>query len=119
MVVILDIGNVFNSAWPDRILRMARKRELPEGLCRAVEGFLRDRVLVSGSMEYNLIAGCPQGSSLDPTLWLLIMEDLFDNMQDTSDRRVQAYADDIVITINGASVKKVERIWKQTWEGLE
>lgn len=50
----------------------------------------------------------PQGSSLGPTLWLLIMENLFDSIRDTDSFKVQAFTDDIIVLNERTSVKKLK-----------
>ncbi|XP_018572497.1 uncharacterized protein LOC108911907 [Anoplophora glabripennis] len=65
--------------------------------------------------------GCPQGSSLGPTLWLMVMEDWFMSMDEVKGMGVtaQAYADDQILVVTGASARRVERVWENVWEKCE
>lgn len=117
LVVTLDIGNAFNNAWPDRILRMLMRKRVP-AISAVIGSFLTRRKIETYGKEYWIRTGCPQGSCLGPTLWLLIMEDLLEGMVEDEEFRVQAFADYLVLIIGGLSVKKVEQKWRELWMTL-
>jgi len=63
--------------------------------------------------------GCPQGSSLGPTLWLVCMNEWLEGTGREDPRGGvyrQTFADDQVILGAGMSVKEIERKWMDTWE---
>lgn len=67
--------------------------------------------------------GCPQGSCLGPVLWLVLMEDWFQELRTADGRgagdRVQAFADDQLLLLVAPSAKKIERQWRDTWTACQ
>lgn len=106
MAVTLDISDAFNTAWSVSILRSLIRKEINQNIYLVLKDYLTNRKINSYGKEYKILAGCSQGSSLWPSLWLLIMENLFDNVRDTDDYKTQAFANDIIVLIKGISVKK-------------
>lgn len=84
-----------------------RKKEIPMVLRKIIESYLKNREICTGGRAYTIRGGCPQGSSLGPTLWLLIMEDLLEEAPDSQDYTWQAFANDIVVMVKAKSVKKI------------
>lgn len=99
LCLTLDISNAFNSARSSNIMGMARSKGA---------SFLRDRTIETNGRQYGLVEGCPQGSSLGLSLWLLIMKDLFNRIADTEELIIQSFADDIIVMISDTSVKTIE-----------
>lgn len=120
MMVLLDLSNAFNMAWPPQIHNELTKARAPLYLKKIVASFMTDRRITSGKINMCMERGCPQGSSMGPTLWLMAMQSWFATTTDNSDDlKVQAYADDQCIIIHGASVKKIERKWADIWTRCE
>lgn len=123
LMVALDVKNAFNSAWYPRLLTMLKNMKVPSNLGTTISSFLEQRTVTSGNIEKDMERGCPQGSCLGPILWLVLMEDWFQEVALASDRgdgdRVQAFADDQLIILVAPSAKKLERQWKYTWEACQ
>lgn len=79
----LDISNAFNVAPRGKIVDMLRRRSVPGYLVAIIRSFLTDRRIITYGREFKTDSGCPQGSSLGPTLCLLVMETLFDEVRGT------------------------------------
>lgn len=82
---------------------------------------LYERKNDKNTKTFEIERGCLQGSSLGPTLWLMIMQGWFQKMNEAiqetnSDIHRQAFADDQVIIIADTSVKKIEVTWRTVWE---
>lgn len=117
LVVSLDLSNTFGTAWGPWIIDVMRKKEVGNDYEKIIKSFLTEREIEAGGLEWAMEVGCPQGSSLGPILWLIIMEDWFGEMRkhEREGVRVQAYADDQVIKVSGTSVRKVEKVWEEVW----
>lgn len=119
-IISLDLKNAFNMAWIHHLkkeLKAAKTNETGK-IC---ESFLTNRELTCGNKDYLTERGCPQGSSLGPTLWLLIMQGWFRRMKEiredeTINIHTQAFADDQIIIVSGRSVKKIEESWTKAWQ---
>lgn len=128
LVVTLDLRNAFNMAWWPAIEGVMRHMGMPDNLRKICGSFMNERVVTVGRTEWVMERGCPQGSSLGPTLWLIAMEGWFETMTSVNDAGSrdtafrggcysQAYADDEVLLVYGPSVKAIEYIWSQVWKG--
>lgn len=77
MIVLLDLSKAFNMAWPPQIYSELAKAKAPLYLRKVVASFMTDRRITSGRIEMSMQRGCPQGSSMGPTLWLMAMQSWF------------------------------------------
>lgn len=76
-MISLDIQNAFNSIHKNSILSILDVYNVLNKLKLLIKDYLRNRkIIISDTemMDFNI--GVPQGSSLGPTLWLLIAKDL-------------------------------------------
>lgn len=121
LVVSLDLKNAFGTAWGPSIVEGMRKKGIGLAYEKIVKSFLIDREIEVEGEEWKMEVGCPQGSSLGPVLWLIVMEDWFESMNgyEREGVNVQAYADDQVVVVSGTSVRKIEEIWERVWKGCE
>jgi len=63
MVVLLDLSNAFNMAWPPHVYDELREAKVPLYLRKVVASFMTDRKIQSGRICMNMKRGYPQGSS--------------------------------------------------------
>ena len=63
---------------------------------------------VNDEVSKNVERGCPQGSISGPFIWNLMMDDLLDQLQ--SESKVVAYADDLLILVEGRSRAELETV---------
>ncbi|KAJ8949449.1 hypothetical protein NQ318_007550 [Aromia moschata] len=114
LVVALDLTNAFGTAWGPSITERMRECGLGGEMERMVKSFLSEREIKIEGREWKIERGCPQGSSLGPILWLLVMQGWFAKMREIG-VSAQAFADDQVIILRGKSAKAIERRWDECW----
>ena len=100
--VALDIAKVFDRVWHAGLLHKRKSYGISGQIFGLISSFLsnrRLRVVLDGksSQEYPVNAGVPQGSILGPTLFLLYINDLPDDV--ICD--IAIYADDTTLCVIG------------------
>ena len=83
--VALDISKAFDRVWHAGLLHKLKSYGISGQIFSLISSFLsnrRLRVVLDGksSQEYPINAGVPQGSILDPTLFLLYINDFLDDV---------------------------------------
>ena len=96
--VALDISKAFDSVWHARLLHKLKSYGISDQIFGFISSFLsnrRLRVVLDGksSQEYPVNMGVPQGSILGPTLFLLYIGDLPDDVI----YDIAIYADDTTL----------------------
>ena len=83
--VALDISKAFDSVWHAGLFHKLKTYGISGQIIGLISSFLSNRQLRlvldgKSSQEYSVNAGVPQGSILDPTLLLLYINDLSDDV---------------------------------------
>ena len=96
--VALDISKAFDRVWHAGLLHKVRSYGISGQIFGPISSFLSNRrfgVVLDGkfSQEYRVNAGVPQGSILGPTLFLLYINDLSDDVI----CNIAIYADDTTL----------------------
>lgn len=109
-VVSLDIEGAFDGAWWPAIRVRLAESECPAGLRRLLGSYLSDRhvrVRYAGAeIRRSTSKGCVQGSISGPILWNLLLDPLLHDLNDRGSY-TQAFADDIVIVVDGDTASEV------------
>ena len=97
-VVVLDISKAFDRVWHAGLLHKRKSYGISSQIFGLISSFLSNRqlrVVLDGksSQEYPVNAGVPQGSILGPTLLLLCINDLPDDVI----CNIAIYADDTTL----------------------
>ena len=109
--VARDISKAFDRVWHAGLLHKLKSYGISGQIFGLISSFLsngRLRVVLDGksSQEYPVNAGVPQGSSLGPTLFLLYINDLPDDVIFD----IAIYADDTTIY---SKFDRVSDLWQQ------
>ena len=101
--VFFDFCKAFDSVLRLPLMAKIHSLDLPQSLTRWLNNYLVDRsqvVVVNGSVssEAAVLLGVPQGSMLDPLLFLIYIDNLPSVVQDLlGDSKVNLFADDILL----------------------
>lgn len=130
----LDLSNAFNSAWRPYIAEKLKESGASVRLGGMCKSFLEEREIQSGDVCVRMDKGCPQGFSLGPSLWNVVMQGWFQTMEGANriwaegqverrggqgmEKLAQAYADDQVVMMAGKS-REIEKKWHHVWQAFK
>lgn len=122
-VISLDIQGAFDTIQWSKIKEKLVQTGCPEKIRGLLNTYLSKRkVLINwgdGTKEHNITRGCPQGSCVGPILWLLAAEDLLTAHVQDEQVKLQAYADDIIISIKHKSRRPMEELGRNILSKVE
>ena len=109
--ISLDIKAAFDNAWWPALMERLRKTSCPRNVNRLIVSYLQDRKVsldfADARASKTMTKGCIQGSVCGPTFWNLILDELLD-VKLPPGCHIQAYADDVMLLVEGTSVADVE-----------
>ena len=109
--IFLDISGAFDNAWWPMILLKAKSRGCPPNIYRLLSSYFHNRrvgLRLGDSVAWKTATmGCPQGSVLGPSLWNLLMDDLF-RLPYPEGVHLIAYADDVTFLVESNTRAGVE-----------
>ncbi|GBO28348.1 RNA-directed DNA polymerase from mobile element jockey [Araneus ventricosus] len=104
-MISFDIQNAFNFIKWNNIKRLLLRYKLLYKIPGLLIAFLSERaILLSRDEPWNYNVGVPQGSSLVPVLWLLVVNEVLNMTDIKQDAYIQAYADDLVILLRATAL---------------
>ena len=109
--VHIDIKGAFDNVWMPVLINGLKKLNCPVYLMRWIADYMSFRTQVinfeDGDVTCKVQKGTPQGGSLSPLFWNVIIDPLLSLLRQHTEF-VQAYADDIVFCITAKSWEKLE-----------
>ena len=117
-VVSLDIEGAFDNAWWPAILSQLHSRHnVSDEILGLLSDYLNDRSVKLQYLGEEILKrtnkGCIQGSTCGPTLWNVLIDSLLRDEALTG-VHLQAYADDILIIVEGKSGEEISSIVNDT-----
>jgi len=113
IAVMLDISAAFDSVWWPSVLMALKENDCPRDVYTVMQDYFKNRqvILQEGDSTRRRVQsrGCPQGSVLGPTLWNLVFDGLLRDIETQTKGQPTAYADDLVIVVEGENIQEIER----------
>lgn len=111
VALLFDISGAFDSVWWPIVLESLKSGNCQRNIFGVMQSYFDDRrvSLSYGSSEVSRRAtrGCPQGFVLGPTCWNLMFDNLLKLLKE-SNIIFAAYADDLVVIVDGNSRREIE-----------
>ncbi|CAB0041969.1 unnamed protein product [Trichogramma brassicae] len=111
LALLFDITGAFDNIQWTSIIGELRRRQCPGNMLRLVASYLSGRrVSISNGFQTitrKISKGCPQGSVLGPNFWNACMDSVLIDLE-LHDFQVVAYADDIIVLIEGSGRRQLE-----------
>jgi hypothetical protein len=105
VVVSLDVKGACDAAWWPGILKQLREVKCPRNLYNLSASYFSNRKAILSLNNYKaeteVQRGFPQGSCCGPAYWNIIYNSLL-NLKFTSQTKVIAFADDLIVLTKGA-----------------
>ncbi len=107
--IFVDFKGAFDYLIWDRVIERLEELGCPE--VTLWRSYFSDRkasiVGMNGSVEIGVARGCPQGSICGPYIWNLMMDSLLGQLEPVC--KCCAYADDLLLLVEGHSRSEIER----------
>lgn len=111
IAVSLDIKSAFDHAWWPAIFHRLRNMKCPSNIYNILCNYIENRKVsinfADCTVSKTMTRGCIQGSVCGPTLWNLILDQLF-LCELPPGCHLQAYADDVLLICHSMSVNDLE-----------
>ena len=108
----LDLEGAFNSVLKPILIRRLQKLDCPVYLLNWCHDYMSERMMkyitATASATIDIERSTPQGGSLSPFFWSLIIDPIIDVVQNIGGK-INVFADDITIIVSGLTWKTVER----------
>ena len=112
IVIHLDIKGAFDNVWAPVLLRELENLKCPTYLRLWIADYMfrRKQVIKTqiGEVSCNVQKSTPQGGSLSPIFWNIVINGLLKTLGPMTDF-LQGYADDIVFSVTSKSLEAAER----------
>lgn len=131
VAVFLDISGAFDNACWQLIIESLKRKDCPIYLTNLIISYFQNRKVTTNShntkLEKELNQGCPQGSCCGPSLWNILLNNIFDidkikEKLNCEDFYIKAFADDLALAFaidnNLHSVEKFENMVEVTLNAI-
>lgn len=113
LVVYLDLSKAYDSIVPAILLHKIYHIGFRGNLAYYLQNFLTNKRTIQTrigrtlSNVYEITTGLPQGSCISPLLFNIMINDIFERLDD--DIHFSIYADDIAIWAQGQSIEQISQ----------
>lgn len=112
LVLAIDISGAFDNLKFDHVIKNLIRSGVDNCYLLAMRQLLNNREIIfessRESFKRRTKIGCPQGGKASPCIWLIGMNDLLNDL-DKLEIMSLAFADDLIMILNGKSIKEVEK----------
>lgn len=112
IALLFDISGAFDNVWWPLVLGAFKDRLCERNIFRVLVNYFegREMQIACGSLVVSkqVSRGCPQGSVLGPTCWNVMFDGLLKKLESLIGNKFVAYADDLVVVIEGNSRRELE-----------
>ena len=113
ILISLDIKSAFDNAWWPAILKRLHQLQCPKNIYNLLHNYLEDRTvsltIADSTAIKDISRGCIQGSVCGPTLWNILLDELFEH-QLPNGCRLQAFADDVTLIAHHSNTTTLQNI---------
>ncbi|KFM61453.1 Hypothetical protein in type-1 retrotransposable element R1DM, partial [Stegodyphus mimosarum] len=111
-IISLDVTSAFNKLWWPALKTKLKDLRCPKNLYQLITSYLTERQVTYKRDALNIMMnyhkGAPQGCNIGPDLWNIIANSAL-NINFGENHKIQAYADDIILIIDGGNRTTIER----------
>ena len=120
--VFLDFSKAFDMVWHDGLLSKLAQNGVEGNMANFINSFLQDRSLSvkignNRSDPMALDNGTPQGSIISPTLFNIMINDLFDHVN--SPTQTSKFADDGAIWVKHRDISQIRKKLQSALDGVD
>ena len=121
--IFIDFSKAFDMVWHAGLLSKLERVDVKGNMANFVHSFLENRsisVLMGDylSERHSLDNGTPQGSVISPTLFNIMIDDLFEHVTNKN-INTSKFADDGAIWVTHRDVSKIRKLLQETLNGVE
>ena len=104
LALSIDISGAFDNTMYKSIEQAMIRKGIPRMIIAWTLNMLTSRIIIweagEGRLTVRTTKGCPQGGVLSPLLWILVIDELLEILDDLG-YEVQGFADDLIVIVRG------------------
>lgn len=112
IALLFDISGAFDNVWWPLVLENFKTRNCPRNIYRVLQNYFESRKVSIAFGDIGVCKqatrGCPQGSVLGPACWNIMFDGLLETLESAIGQNFVAYADDLIVVVNGDSRREIE-----------
>jgi len=123
LLTLIDFSKAFDTVWHDKLIQKLLGINTPHCMVHWIKDFLTGRkaqVEIDGlkSQSFHLQAGVPQGAVISPTLFIIFINDIAENIKEEG-TKISLFADDLAIWTQNAKPEICKEMMQRAIHNLE